>query len=233
MLFFLKNRQINSVETIRELNCDGLLEPLGQTSSAGFRMLLKDQLNAERLRFTVAHELCHTFFYEFLPEIKFAPHEIDLKEERLCDFGAAELLMPPASIKKTARSMAVCLESLYRLAREYSVSLSAMFFRLRSLHLWQCEFSEWYRMMNGTFSLKHFYGGKSLAWEWDDNSILNNAWHSNNGAFGHTFVKYEDHSKGRYYKPTRYEVRRFGNRVLALWGADIESPVRVYPLLDN
>lgn len=140
--------------------------------------------------------------------------------------------MPAASTQRAARPMAVCLESLNRLAKEYSVSLTAMFLRLRSLRLWNCEFSEWHRMTNGTFALEHFYGGKSLPWEWDDKSILNTAWQSNKAAFGHTFVRYEDQRGERYYKPTRFEVRRFGERILALWGAEIEPPLRVYPLLE-
>jgi Zn-dependent peptidase ImmA (M78 family) len=27
-----------------------------------------------RQRFTIAHEICHTFFYEIVPELKFKPH---------------------------------------------------------------------------------------------------------------------------------------------------------------
>lgn len=233
MQFFLKSRKVRSVETIRELQCDGMLEPIGVAYPAGFKILLKKQTSAERLRFTVAHEICHTFFYELVPELKFVPHEPDPMEERLCDFGAAELLMPTASIKRAARPMAICLESLRRLAGEYSVSLTAMFLRLRSLGLWNCEFSEWHRMTNGNFVLEHFYGGKSLPWEWEDTSILSTSWQSRKAAFGHTFVRYEDQRGKRYYKPTRFEVRRFRERMLALWGAEIEPPLRVYPLLDG
>ena len=232
MQFFLKSRKISSIETILDLHCDGVLEPFGTAYPAGFKIVLKKQTNTERLRFTVAHEICHTFFYELVPELKFVPHEADPKEERLCDLGAAELLMPTASIQRAARPIEICLESLNRLAEEYSVSLTAMFLRLRSLRLWNCEFSEWHRMTNGTFALEHVYGGKSLPWEWDDKSILSTAWQSNKAAFGHTFVRYEDQRGERYYKPTRFEVRRFGERILALWGAEIEPPLRVYPLLE-
>lgn len=230
--FFLKRRKIGSVEMIRDLHCDGVLEPLGAAYPAGFKILLKRQTSAERLRFTVAHELCHTFFYELVPELKFIPHEADPKEERLCDFGAAELLMPTASIQRAARRMEVCLESLHLLAEEYSVSLTAMFLRLRSLRLWDCEFSGWHRMTNGSFVLEHFYGGKRLPWEWDDKSVLSNAWQSGNAVYGHTFIRYEDQRGERYYRPTRFEARRFGERILSLWGAEIERPLRVYPLLE-
>lgn len=233
MQFFLRRRRIGSVEIIRDLHCDGVLEPIGSAYPIGFKILLKKQTSAERLRFTIAHELCHTFFYELVPELKFVPHEADPKEERLCDFGAAELLMPTASIQRAARRMAVCLESLHLLAEEYSVSLAAMFLRLRSLRLWDCEFSGWHRMTNGAFVLEHFYGGKVLPWEWHDKTILSTAWQSCKTAFGHTFVSYEDQRGERYYKPTRFEVRRFGERVLALWGAKIEPPLPRYPLFGD
>jgi len=230
MQFFMRRRKIGSVEIVRDLVCDGMLEPIGGAYSAGFKVLLNKQANAQRLRFTIAHELCHTFFYELVPEIKFVPHEADPTEERLCDFGAAELLIPTASVQRAARRLAVCLESLHLLAEEYSVSLTAMFLRLRSLRLWNCEFSGWHRMTNGTFVLEHFYGGKSLPWEWHDKTILSTAWQSCKTAFGHTFVSYQDERGERYYRPTRFEVRRFGERVLALWGAKIEPSLPRYPL---
>src|SRR5947209_7938610 len=87
MQFFLKSRKISSVETMWDLHCDGVLEPIGAAYPAGFKIFLKKQTNTERLRFTVAHEICHTFFYELVPELKFVPHEVDPKEERLCDLG--------------------------------------------------------------------------------------------------------------------------------------------------
>lgn len=231
--YFLKCRGIHSIDTVRDLPCDGMLEPIGADYSAGFKILLNKQQNSERLRFTVSHEICHTLFYELVPELKFSPHEVDPTEERLCNLGAAELLMPTASVQRAARPMAICLESLHQLAEEYSVSLTAMFLRLRSLRLWKCELSEWHRMTNGTFALGRFYGGLSRPWEWDDKSIVDAAWLSSKAKFGHTFVRFEDQHGIRYYKPTRFEVRRFGERVLALWGADIERPSRMYPLFET
>jgi hypothetical protein len=78
-------------EVVPDLPCDGLIEPIGTTYSAGFRMRLKKNAADVRLRFTIAHELCHTFFYELVPEFKFVAHESDDSEERLCNWGAASL----------------------------------------------------------------------------------------------------------------------------------------------
>lgn len=228
----LKKRNIRAIHAVRDLHCDGLIEPVGHDFKSGFRVFLKNQRNVARLRFTLAHEICHTFFYEIVPEIKFSPHEIDPMEERLCDLGAAELLMPAASIRRAVRSAPVCLESLLRLAGDYAVSLSAMFLRLRSLRLWRCELSEWHHMINGTFALTSLYGGKFQRWEWDDKSILNSVWNSNKRVFGHTFIKFEDSCGVTRFRPTQYEVGRFGSRMLALWGSSIEAPTRVYPLFE-
>jgi hypothetical protein len=233
MQFLLRDRNIGSVRASGDLKCDGLLEPLGDNFSDGFSIVLNEKTNATRLRFTVAHEVCHTFFYEFVPELKFVPHGEDPQEERLCDIGAAELLMPPAPVRKAAKSMPVCFDSLSALATRFAVSLTAMFLRLRSLGLWTCEFSHWYKMINGTFVLDRFYGDKSEAWEWEDESILRLAWESMKGASGHTFVRFRDESGVMYYKPVRFELKRVGDKLFALWGRELERPVSTYPLLTS
>ena len=87
-------------------------------------------------------------------------------------------------------------------------------------------------MLNGTFALKYFYGGSFKQWEWDDKSILNTAWNTPKFSYGHAFVKYDDDRGVKRFKPTHYEVGRFGNRILALWGSTIETPTRVYPLFE-
>ena len=52
-------------------------------------MRLKKNASDVRIRFTMAHEFCHTFLLRLVPEIKFSPHETDDEEERLCNLGAA------------------------------------------------------------------------------------------------------------------------------------------------
>ena len=230
--FYLRARGIGHVEIVQDLTSDGALQPVGSKYVDGFKMLLQRRSGRARLRFTTAHEICHTFFYEHVPELKFVPHEVDPREERLCDFGAAELLMPAASIRRTAEGLPVCFGTLLRLATDYSVSATAMFVRLRFLRLWRCIFSEWHRMTSGTFVLANLYGGKRLPWEWEDQSILANAWESHKAAMGNTFIHYESEN-GKRYLPAQFEVRRFGNRIFSLWGSEIYNPVRLYPLLNQ
>jgi len=233
MRFYLGNRRIVSARIVEQLGSDAALEPIGSMYVHGFNILLSRQSGHTRLRFTLAHEICHTFFYEFAPEIKFVPHDIDATEERLCDFGAAELLMPAASVRKNAFGSPICMQSLCSLAAEFSVSLTAMFLRLRSLRLWNCVFSEWHRMVNGTFVLANLYGGKRVPWEWEDQAILDDAWQSYKAAFGHTFLRYKSELGDHYYSPARFEVRRFGNRIFSLWGSQIKNPVRPCPLFES
>ena len=87
---FLVARNIQDVTTDDTLQADGALAPLGADFGAGFRMILRRDLPEGRINFTVAHEICHTFFYERVPEIKFAAHPADPEEERLCNSGAEE-----------------------------------------------------------------------------------------------------------------------------------------------
>lgn len=233
MRFYLTNRKIVSVRIVEQLNSDAALEPIGSRYVHGFNILLTRQSNHTRVRFTLAHEICHTFFYEFVPEVKFLPHEIDTMEERLCDFGAAELLMPASAVKQTAAEHPVCIQSLRALAGQFSVSMAAMFLRLRSLRLWNCVLSEWHKMLNGSFRLVNFYGGKHLSWQWEDPSILNDAWQSHKSLFGNTFVRHEAEQGRRLYSPARFEVKRVGNRIFSLWGAQIEQPTCPSPLFDS
>ncbi|HWY69465.1 MAG TPA: ImmA/IrrE family metallo-endopeptidase [Terriglobales bacterium] len=227
---FLNERHIHHVEVAPQLSCDGFIEPLGITFADGFRMLLKKNSAESRMRFTMAHEVCHTFFYELVPELKFAAHSPDQQEERLCNFGAAALLMPPVMLRRSARDLPVCLESLQRLAEDFSVSLPSMAIRLKSLRLWNCQLSLWRRMVNGTFALDGFYGGKRVAWEWQDDTILQTAWESDEPLTGRTFVSYQDYRAVRRYRPIAFQIRRYGEGVMALWGNAIK-PTRSSPTL--
>src|SRR5207244_255073 len=99
----------------------------GKNYAAGFVMGVRNDVALARQRFTIAHEVCHTFFYEHVPEVKFEPHATDAHEERLCDFGAACLLMPADSLCADAKHRSVSVANLDELAKLYHVSRKAMF----------------------------------------------------------------------------------------------------------
>jgi len=218
---YLVSRNIVDVATDDGLRADGALVPLGGDFGAGFRMVLRRDLPKARINFTVAHEICHTFFYERVPEIKFTPHAVDQDEERLCNCGAEEILMPAADVRRRARGNPVSLSFLEVMAAHYRVSVSAMLIRLRRLGLWRAELVVWHEMANGTFAAKRLWGGawggKLSDWRWTDPEVPRKALSASAESVisGETFW-YRDTRASRRTRPVDYQVKRHGNDVLAL-----------------
>lgn len=216
----LRLRNITGPEFDGTLTCDGCLIPNGKTYALGFRVLLRDGVSAARTRFTLAHEICHSLFYELVPEIKFSEHNTDREEERLCNIGAAELLMPADTVQGDADGRAVSLSTLTSLAAQYGVSLDAMLMRLRELRLWSCELSIWHRLTNQQFALDRKLGGISnAAWQWLDSSLLDQVWSAPKGQSqsGRAAVGFADAEGRDYAALVYYEAQRRGDAVLALW----------------
>lgn len=130
---------------------DALLIP----TSAGFRILYNASVRSEgRRRFSIAHEIAHTFF----PDANLAvqrrskredyhtPEEVEL--ERWCDRIAAELLMPEAtyrSYRDEQDGNAPSAESIPALAEAFGVSRQAAAVRYVELAETPCAvaFFEW------------------------------------------------------------------------------------------
>jgi len=214
---FLASRNIRDVTTDDDLKGDGALVPLGRDFSAGFRMVLRRDLPEGRINFTVAHEICHTFFYERVPEIKFADHLVDPDEERLCNAGAEELLMPALDVRRRAKEQTASLECLQVLAAHYRVSVPAMLIRLRNLGVWKAELVLWHEMTNGTFAVKRLWCGRMVDWQWLDTGIPRAALSASPGKIlsGHTFWLVET-AQGQKFRPVWYQVKRHRGDVLAL-----------------
>jgi Zn-dependent peptidase ImmA (M78 family) len=214
---FLAARNIRDLATDDSLKADGALVPLGVGFNAGFRMMLRRDLPEARINFTVAHEICHTFFYERVPEIKFAAHPVDPEEECLCNSGAEELLMPAIDVKRSAKDTSMSLGALQVLAGHYKVSLPAMMIRLRNLALWKGELVLWHEMTNGTFAVKRLWGGRMREWQWLDEGIPRAALHAPPEKIqsGSTFWVV-DTPTGRRFKPVMYHVARHRGEVLTL-----------------
>lgn len=214
---FLASRDIRAVAIDDDLKADGALMPLGAEFSAGFRMILRRDLPEGRINFTVAHEICHTFFYERVPEIKFFAHPVDEQEERLCNRGAEELLMPAFDLRRSTKDRVASLEALRDLARHYRVSMPAMLIRLRNLGLWRAELVLWHEMTNGSFAVKRLWGGRMTEWRWHDARIPRAALSASSEKIlgGHSFWVV-DTPKGQKFRPVQYQVMRHRGDLLAL-----------------
>jgi hypothetical protein len=214
---FLASRKITNVEIDGDLKGDGALIPLGKDFGAGFRMVLRRDLSESRINFTVAHEICHTFFYERVPEIKFASHATDQEEERLCNCGAEEILMPALDVRRRANNEPVSLDALQMMAAHYRVSIPAMLIRLRRLGLWHAELVLWHEMTNGAFAVKRVWGGRMADWQWMEPEIPRRAlsmpaeFQLSGGTFW--FVGPRECPRTR---AVDYQAKRHGKDVLAL-----------------
>ncbi len=118
---------------------EGVLAPV----PGGFKVFLQDNFASDpgsriRRRFTFAHELVHTFFYSVEGNspraMKGAPRGPKL--ERLCQFGAGEILVPEFLLKQNLPSgKAASAEDLLQLAATFDVSLEVIFRRIQKLGL--------------------------------------------------------------------------------------------------
>lgn len=89
-----------------------------------------------RLRFSIAHELAHTFFPDFAASARHrsgpSPEADSWQLELLCDVAAAELLMPLGSFPEL-EDAPLEIEQLMELRRSFDVSLEALLLRVAKL----------------------------------------------------------------------------------------------------
>jgi len=198
---------------------DACIQPVGNRYQDGFRIVVNRSRPAVRARFSIAHEICHTFFYELVPEIKYARHTADAGEEHLCNFGAAEFLIPGDLVASDAAKGRPSLQLLESLARKYCVTVETMLLRLRGLGLWKCSLLFWHRMVNGEFVLRKVYGDRKVKWEWEDSSLLSRVWSAEPGRTlsGRMPVTFERSGGASGAQVVHYQIRRRGDVLVCLW----------------
>jgi hypothetical protein len=210
-------RNIVTIEEQKGLSSDGFIEPLGSSLANGFRVVLREGVPSSRQRFTLAHEICHTFFYEAAPELKFSAYKEDSLEEALCNYGASCLLVPESALRESSLALRPCLPSLETLCHIFKVSHETMVVRLRSLGLWKCEYSLWHKMTGGEFVIDKLYGWKRIDWNWSDPVVLDKAWCSGRLHRGETVLWWETSAGYSTGKSVHYEIKRRGDLLVALW----------------
>ena len=217
---YLDARRVLEHAEARDLNSDGYIQPLGRSFEQGFRMVLRTGSPEARRRFTAAHELCHTFFYQLVPEIKFALTEVDPVEERLCNFGAAELLIPEVELKAQLDERDPSLLTLVTLAKHFRASTEAMLLRLRSLNLWYCDLSLWHRRSDGTYVLDRIFGGDKQRWYWGYPETVQKTWDTAGSKLvsGWAHIFYFDEGRNvPLAKRVHVQSVNRGDSVLVLW----------------
>jgi len=113
---------------------DAVLYPVG----AKWRVLYNPNRPQGRILFTIAHEIIHTVFPNSSSGARFraitTPSSREANElERLCDLGAAELVLPLHDFRRV-----VCggynLTNVERVAKHFGTSLEATAYRMASAH---------------------------------------------------------------------------------------------------
>ena len=219
-------RKILKVEYLDTEDFDGKLEPLGDGFDAGFQMFISRRLPSTRQTFTLMHELMHTFFYEYLPTKKFENHFTDEGEERLCNFGAAHLLMPAKDLRKQLKGKPICLETAEALCSRYSVSLQALVVRLRHLKLWNVQLSTWVQLSNGKIVIEGSVGKLGTGWSWMEGPEIEDAFKRHLSKSGYTYLTRLTPEGDREVQPIRYDLIRVGRFMHVLSGPKVTGSTR-------
>lgn len=123
----------------------GRLVPEG----AGYLIHVNRRHPEGKRRFTVAHEICHTFFKEALSSIQASVDaatglfDIRQEEEYLCDVGAGHMLLNPRWLVPMAQSRSASLDCLLEIGDECGTSIEATAFQLAQSGVWPCTFVFW------------------------------------------------------------------------------------------
>ncbi len=139
-----EDRRINEVsETSMGRSQHAVLIP----KHGGFRVKLNRDLAEVRRRFSLAHEIGHTFFFSLSAETPFRPYKQsgrDWREERLCDLFAAEILTPEDVVRRDLEATPEpSLDSFIRLTKRYKVSSYSAAIRLERLGTWHAALVAW------------------------------------------------------------------------------------------
>lgn len=141
------------VKVIRRLD----MQPSGLISllkTGEYKIDLNEKDSIERQRFTLAHEIGHTFFFKFDDEINDRARSLfenknletpitDQPEERLCDIAAAEILMPSQVFQKKLSAVGHSAKSILRLSNQFKTSIQATSRRLAEISPYKLVIALW------------------------------------------------------------------------------------------
>ncbi|MBA4179625.1 MAG: hypothetical protein C0506_03460 [Anaerolinea sp.] len=120
-----------------------------QREGGHYIVVVNAEDSASRQRFTVAHEICHTFFHEAQQVTPVNPPEWTGRydersdEEYLCDVGAGRMLLHPAWLQPRLESSSPTLEALLEIGDHAGASLEATAFQVSRMRIWNATFVFW------------------------------------------------------------------------------------------
>lgn len=115
-----------------------------------------------RTRFTIAHEICHTFFYGIEGDsprkhIDTKHHETLKSMERACDKAAARMLLPEPILRAEMRRIDILdAQGLVFLREKAAVSVECLLLRIQESSVWSRDFGAiaYVRKHNGEFLME-------------------------------------------------------------------------------
>ncbi|MBA7625136.1 hypothetical protein ES703_32560 [subsurface metagenome] len=120
-----------------KISRDGMLVPVEQ----GFIIKLNSQRPKVRQRFACAHEIGHTFFFDWAGGRPWRPYESLSSywaEEDLCYEFAEEMLMPQETLEKLIGMIGPpCINNFEGLLNTFQVSSEALTRRIQRLNIWE------------------------------------------------------------------------------------------------
>lgn len=137
-------RHVRKVERVDMVEA-GRLIPDGD----GYVIQVNGRHGEGKRRFTVGHEICHTFFNEAhqssrgSTDLTTGLFDIRKEEEYLCDVGAAHILLNPRWLFPMAESRSPSLDALLEIAEDCGASIEASAFQLAQAGRWPCTFVFW------------------------------------------------------------------------------------------
>lgn len=118
---------------------NSLAEALLSPTQGGFNIKLARGMSYGRKRFSIAHEIAHTFFYDCNSKSEPRKKIMGISrrdEEDICDIAAAEILMPLSLMEKELSNFDVVdILKILDLSNKFQVSIHAMTKRLYEMGL--------------------------------------------------------------------------------------------------
>ena len=165
---FEDRKILKKIEAQLPRNRSGMLIPI----IGGFFMKIRSDEHEYRKRFSTAHEIGHTFFYDLkqsIPTIRFLKSNSRYwVEEDYANEIAAAILLPEASLRKViiGGNLAPSLDALENLCNLYKVSHEVLWRRIvRNQKLWDCIIFKSMMGINGTINTDSVSVSKGISFK--------------------------------------------------------------------